>query len=62
MIKIVADMGTGNLTDTMEPEATVNIQSSDDADAPSVNAVPFLAIILALIASCNSGRKINGFS
>lgn len=54
VIKIVADMGTVNSTATMEPEAIVNIQSSDDANTPSVNAVPLLAIVLAVIASCNS--------
>ena len=56
MIKIVADMGTENSTNAMAPETTVNIQSNSTSDDPSINAVPLLAIILAVVASCNSGR------
>ena len=56
MIKIVADMGTENSTNAMDPETVVNIHSIDASDNPSINAVPLLAIILAVVASCNSGR------
>ena len=56
MIKIVANMGTENSTNAMTPETTVNIQSNNTSDNPSINAVPLLAIILAVVASCNSGR------
>ena len=55
---MVADMEIpGNSTSTINPETTVNIQSSNDAYVPSTNAVPFLAIIVAVGASCNSGTK-----
>lgn len=55
VIKIVADIGTGNSTLSDEDVPTVSVtESTSEQDASSINSVPIMAIFLALIASCNS--------
>ena len=55
MIDIVADIGKDNSTDNSDSTPTVSI-SNDASDQETVNSVPLMAIFLALIASCNSGK------
>ena len=57
MINIVADIGTDNSTDANTSESTINIKDSINAETPLINAVPIAAIILAMAASCNSGKS-----
>ena len=56
MIDIVADIGNDNSTDNSDSTPTISI-SNDASDQETVNSVPLMAIFLALIASCNSGKK-----
>ena len=55
VIDIVADIGNDNSTDNSDSTPTVSI-SNDASDQETVNSVPLMAIFLALIASCNSGK------
>ena len=57
MIDIVADIGNDNSTDNSDSTPTISI-SNDANDQETVNSVPLMAIFLALIASCNSGKKL----
>ena len=57
MIDIVADVGNDNSTDSSDSTPTISI-SNDALDQETVNSVPLMAIFLALIASCNSGKKL----
>ena len=56
MIDIVADIGNDNSTDSSDSTPTISI-SNDGMNQETVNSVPLMAIFLALIASCNSGKK-----
>ena len=56
MIDIVADIGNDNSTDSSDSTPTISI-SNDASDGETVNSVPLMAIFLALIASCNSGKQ-----
>ena len=59
MIKIVAEMGSTNSTDA---DSSVNAiyaeENTDPSEATSINSVPLLAIGLAIVASCNSGKPL----
>ena len=57
MIKIVADIGKENSTMVDEDVPTILVtEDSSEQDASNINSVPIMAIFLALIASCNSGK------
>ena len=58
MINIIADMETDNSTDNYDSTPTVSITNdTSEEDNSSINSVPIMAIFLALIASCNSGKR-----
>ena len=59
VIKIVAEMGSKNSTDA---DSSVNAiyaeENTDSYEETSINSVPLLAIGLAIVASCNSGKPL----
>ena len=57
MIKIVAEMGSTNSTDADSSANAIYVEeNTDPSEATSINSVPLLAIGLAIVASCNSGK------
>jgi len=59
VIKIVAEMGSTNSTDAdSSVDAIYTEQNTDPSEAASINSVPLLAIGLAIVASCNSGKPL----
>ena len=59
MIKIVAEMGSTNSTDAdFSTDAIHAEENTDPSEATSINSVPLLAIGLAIVASCNSGKPL----
>ena len=59
MIKIVAEMGSKNSTDAdSSADAIYSEENTDPCEATSINSVPLLAIGLAIVASCNSGKPL----
>ena len=59
VIKIVAEMGSTNSTDAdSSVDAIYTEQNTDPSEATSINSVPLLAIGLAIVASCNSGKPL----
>ena len=59
VIKIVAEMGSTNSTDAdSSANAIYAEENTDPSEATSINSVPLLAIGLAIVASCNSGKPL----
>ena len=59
VIKIVAEMGSTNSTDAdSSADAIYSEENTDPSEATSINSVPLLAIGLAIVASCNSGKPL----
>lgn len=58
MIKIVAEMSTENSTKENPTVPLVKIQDNNVSDPTSINALPITAILLAMVASCNSGKHV----
>ena len=59
VIKIVAEMGSTNSTDAdSSADAIYAEENTDPSEATSINSVPLLAIGLAIVASCNSGKPL----
>ena len=59
VIKIVAEMGSTNSTDAdSSVNAIYSEENTDPSEATSINSVPLLAIGLAIVASCNSGKPL----
>ena len=59
VIKIVAEMGSTNSTDAdSSADAIYSEENTDPSEAASINSVPLLAIGLAIVASCNSGKPL----
>ena len=59
VIKIVAEMGSTNSTDAdSSADAIYSAENTDPSEATSINSVPLLAIGLAIVASCNSGKPL----
>ena len=60
VIKIVAEMGSTNSTDAdSSANAIYAEENTDPSEATSINSVPLLAIGLAIVASCNSGKHLH---
>ena len=60
VIKIVAEMGSTNSTDAdSSANAIYAEENTDPSEATSINSVPLLAIGLAIVASCNSGKPLH---
>ena len=59
VIKIVAEMGSTNSTDAdVSDNGIYTEEDTDPSEATSINSVPLLAIGLAIVASCNSGKPL----
>ena len=59
VIKIVAEMGSTNSTDAdVSDNGIYTEEDTDPSEATSINSVPLLAIGLAIVASCNSGKSL----
>ena len=59
VIKIVAEMGSKSSTDAdSSGDAIYSEENTDPSEATSINSVPLLAIGLAIVASCNSGKPL----
>ena len=59
VIKIVAEMGSTNSTDADSSANAIYVEeNTDPSEATSINSVPLLAIGLAIVASCNSGKPL----
>ena len=52
MIKIVAEMSAENSTKEIDESPIILVK-----DASAINALPLTAILLAIVASCNSGMS-----
>ena len=60
VIKIVAEMGSTNSTDADSSANAIYVEeNTDPSEATSINSVPLLAIGLAIVASCNSGKPLH---
>ena len=58
MIKTVAEMATENSTVENLTTPSLKTQENDVNYTASINALPVTAILLAMVASCNSGKNI----